>query len=822
MIERETVPVAHAQLVAAFDAALEVPAGKREAWLEENYRDQPELLQRVRRLLDRERAGKALFDELEIQRSVLLGTFLGEGRNETIDPRIGRHYGPWQVVAHIGSGGLAEVYDVRRADGRYDQRGALKILRNGILGQHARSLFLRERRLLANLDHPGIVRIIDGGETTTGSPWLVMELAEGLSIDRYCEEHGIPLAARLALLADAADIMSAAHANLVVHGDLKAEHIIVSQTGGLRLLDFGIAQALDDEGLGGPAAGFSADYASPEQQSGQGLTAASDIFQLGQVIRHVAGNASHRLPLSAVVARATAHDPQNRYASMASLAADLRAVVDDRAIAAAPDNRWQAIARTMRHNRLAAALAGVALVGSIGWATTATLSTAAIEKQRTLAVAAADRERRGKEILLQLFQRADLLEADSLGMDPSAAASMLDDALASARNSLKDDPAMLADLINWTARAHERAGDPDQERKLVEEELAVLGASELRGSLREASAKAYYAFVLATAGESEAADHYVTSALATLGDKDPADPVALDLLISAAWTREGDWVAQEALFRRALAVAEKVGSANAKIEVHDGLARALAGLGRIDEARKEIGLSLAEIRDNFGESHPRTSLPLSDLGRIEERAGNGAEAVAAHRRALAISERFFGAQAPETRSHRNNLANALVTAGDVDGAIREYQNLVDTSPDGLGKGQISQNLAVALIQVGDYARAEQYLKVSSAAFARHLPSTHPRQAFPGLTRSEMRLAQGRYKEAEADARAALAHLEKSLPNGHYATETARCRIGITLLGEGKPAAAAGYIRPALKALEAGGSGVPARYLEPCRDAAKKL
>ena len=143
-------------------------------------------------------------------------------------------------------------------------------------------------------------------------------------------------------------------------------------------------------------------------------------------------------------------------------------------------------------------------------------------------------------------------------------------------------------------------------------------------------------------------------------------------------------------------------------------------------------------------------------------------------------------------------------------------------PEGLGKGDVSQNLAVALVQVGDYARADEYLKTSAAAFARHLPSAHPRQAFPGLTRSEMRLAQGRFREAEADARAALAHLEKALPKGHYATETARCRIGIALLGGGKPAAAADYIRPALKALEAGASSVPARYIEPCRDAAAKL
>lgn len=822
MADREQPAMRREDIDAAFDAAMDRPEQTRAQWLAQTYGDRPDVLRKVLELVSREQAGRALFDDLEIQRGVLLGALLGVGESDDPDPRIGRDYGPWRVVAHIGSGGLAEVYEVQRADGRYEQRAAIKILRSGILGHHARALFLRERRLLANLDHPGIVRIIDGGETITGSPWLVMELAEGVPIDRYFAENKLDLTARLAMLAKVADIMSVAHASLVVHGDLKADHVLINDRGDLRLLDFGIAQALDEQGIGGATEGFSPDYASPEQVEGKSLTVASDIYQLGKIASQVTTGMPGDRALGAVIAKATSTTPQDRYPSMAGLVADLRAIVADRPVSALPDSRWQALRRTVRHNRLAAILAVAALAGSIGWATTATLSSARIARERGVAIAAADRERRGKEVLLELFRRADLLEADSLGLEPVAAAEMLDETLASARKSLVDDPAMLADLLNWTARAHLRAGQPEQARKLAEEELALLAGSDLRASLREGAARAFFAHILVGAGEAEMADHNADAALKILDANDRADPLALDLLVSAAWSKEGDWLAQERLFRRALAQAESLGNPKAEIEIRDGLARSLAGAGKTDEARSHVERSLELVRRYYGEKHPRMALPLSDLGRIEERAGNPVASATAHRKALEISVAAFGEGHASTLAHRNNLAIALMAAGEAEAAIGEYRRLVAILPKGLRRGEVAQNLGVALVQVGDFSGAEQALAIAEAASRANLPANHPRRAFPALTRSEMRIAQHRWSDAETDARFALAHLEKTLPAGHYATETARCRIGIALLGAGKEAQAADYIRPAIKALEKAGASVPERNVVPCRNAANRL
>jgi tetratricopeptide (TPR) repeat protein len=245
-------------------------------------------------------------------------------------------------------------------------------------------------------------------------------------------------------------------------------------------------------------------------------------------------------------------------------------------------------------------------------------------------------------------------------------------------------------------------------------------------------------------------------------------------------------------------------------------------MNRLPEARTQIDQAVALVRRLYGENHPRMALPLSDLGRIETAAGNFSAAANAHRRAMAISLRAFGPAHASTLSHRNNLATALMAAGNLDLAIVEYKQLLAVMEGDLPRGEVAQNLAVALVQQGDFRGAEQNLHIAQSAFAKHLPANHPRQAFPSLTRSEMRIEQRRWAEAESEARIALAGLSKSLPAGHFATETARCRVGIALLGQGKSKAAGAFVKPALAALEAAGKDVPARFVTPCREAANQL
>ena len=194
--------------------------------------------------------------------------------------------GPWRVGKLIGRGGMGEVYAAIRADGAFEQRVALKLLRYEAAGQLER--FHAERRILATLEHPGIARLLDGGTAPDGRPYTVMEYVEGQSLTDYCRERRAPLRERLALFAQVCDAVAFAHRNLIVHRDLKPANILVDADGKVKLLDFGIAKLLDaaaaprDRDV--TIAPFTPDYAAPEQLSGEPVTTATDIYALGVLL----------------------------------------------------------------------------------------------------------------------------------------------------------------------------------------------------------------------------------------------------------------------------------------------------------------------------------------------------------------------------------------------------------------------------------------------------------------------------------------------------------------------------------------------------------
>jgi serine/threonine protein kinase/tetratricopeptide (TPR) repeat protein/TolB-like protein len=204
---------------------------------------------------------------------------------------IGKCVGDYRVLAEAGRGGTSIVYLAERADQQYQKRVAIKILR--LLGDGADILqrFRMERQTLADLDHPNIVRLLDGGSTDEGMPYLVMDYVEGAPIDRYCDEHALPITERLRIFRALCDAVDYAHRNGVIHRDLKPNNILVTNEGVPRLLDFGIAKLRDPQRfslatlvtLSGMRA-MTPEYASPEQVRGEPLTAATDIYSLGVLL----------------------------------------------------------------------------------------------------------------------------------------------------------------------------------------------------------------------------------------------------------------------------------------------------------------------------------------------------------------------------------------------------------------------------------------------------------------------------------------------------------------------------------------------------------
>src|SRR5581483_5996278 len=224
----------------------------------------------------------------------------------TEDAWLGQRIGAYEVVACIGSGGMGTVYRARRVDAQYEKEVAIKLVRAGFGTEIVLHRLRIERQILANLDHPNIARLLDGGVTSTGEPFLVLELVNGEPIDEYCDRHAPPIAERLRLFREVCVAVSYAHRHLVVHRDLKPANIFVTQEGSIKLLDFGIAKLLQPVTEQGDAVeatrtllkAMTPAFCSPEQLLGLPVTTASDVYSLGVVLFHLlAGRSPYRSTL---------------------------------------------------------------------------------------------------------------------------------------------------------------------------------------------------------------------------------------------------------------------------------------------------------------------------------------------------------------------------------------------------------------------------------------------------------------------------------------------------------------------------------------------
>lgn len=207
-------------------------------------------------------------------------------RREADTIKQGQEVGRFRVIERLGQGGMATVYLAERADGTYDQRVALKVLRRGLDTEDLVRRFVTERQILSSLSHPNIARLLDGGSTPDGRPFLVMELVEGEAITDWADGRHLGVSARLDLFLAMADAIDAAHRQLVVHRDIKPSNVLVDAEGRVKLLDFGIATLLNSEEsvTDGGVLPLTPTYASPEQRTGGRITTASDIYQAGLLL----------------------------------------------------------------------------------------------------------------------------------------------------------------------------------------------------------------------------------------------------------------------------------------------------------------------------------------------------------------------------------------------------------------------------------------------------------------------------------------------------------------------------------------------------------
>jgi len=638
------------------------------------------------------------------------------------DSFIGRRVGPYRIERELGRGGMSRVFLAERADGEFEQQVALKFLRPGLDSELDLARLRAERQILATLNHPNIARLFDGGLTEEGLPYLVMEYIDGQPLDRYCEERRLSIRQRLDLFRAVAEATEYAHRNLVVHRDLKPSNILVTNTGTVKLLDFGLAKLLQSNSptTATPTtrAGhgwMTPEYAAPEQIRGTGVNTVTDVYQLGVVLYELlagrlpfsdrgslfelqtailgedpappsaaalrareavspndsgdgrepgdvarARSRAIRGDLDAIVMKALHKEPDRRYPSAAALREDIDRHRDGRAVRARPDSAGYRLRKFVRRHSGGVAVAAALVFG---------VTVAVIREYRLRATAETEARTAGavEQYLLTVFGAADPFLPQDTSASRSTARELLDRGAARLDTALAYQPDVRARLRTALGRVYLNLGLYDQAGAQLQRALAEQRA--LTGDRDRATAAGLDELgeVRAQQGRYDEADSLLVAALGMrrilLGSRDSNTAATMEHLAKVRRDRN-EYAAAESLAREALGVRRSVHGDTALPTAASEhlLAEVLSSRGAEEEAAVFYRAARATRERLLGPNHPLLATTLFNLALTERRLGRIAVAESLYRRTLAIQRRALGDDHPLVATTLNGLANLLQKA----------------------------------------------------------------------------------------------------------------------------------------------------------------
>jgi serine/threonine-protein kinase len=848
---------AWARLSPLLDELLELPPAERARRLDEACAGDAALKAQLERLLAADaRAGRFLdssaaagFEELAGDQAATPARL---GRDEAA---AGAHIGPWRIVRELGQGGMGTVFLAERADGQFEQRVALKVVKRGMDTNEVLRRFLAERQILARLDHPHIARVLDGGVTEDGLPYFAMDYVEGQPITAYAREQGLSLPARLSLFDGVCEAVRYAHRSLVVHRDIKPSNILVTPEGKPKLLDFGIAKLLGaEEGLTGTGDRvMTPEYAAPEQMRGEPITTATDVFTLGLLLYELAAGrrwkrhdvAEPRVgqpDLDAILETALRDEPEKRYASAEALAEDVRRFQEGLPVAARKGSAAYRARKFVRRHRVgvsAAAAALLALLVGLGgtlW-------------QARVATGEAAKARAVKDFLVSVFEVSD---PDKAKGEQVTARDLLDRGAARIDQELTGQPAVAEELLGLMGGLYRQHGLYDQARPLLEKDLALrrrshgddsgpvaeslsrladlhhesgdLARSEpLRrqaldlhrrhqgkaspASVRDANELAILLMDTGRYQESGAVlDDTLTQVSADRGQENADYAYSLNTRQRLLYA-QGRYPEAETAMRRVLEIRLPLLG-----ERHTLVSEAFANLGTLalmrgDAAESErmsrralaIGTSL------YGEDHPKLAITLNNLAKAVQEQGRLEEAITLQRRSLALRRKQLGEGNPQLAVNFHNLALMLRERGEREEAIRLLEEAVAINRKHVGDEHVAQaitfgSLALVLRDVGRAAEAEPLFRRSLAVFRKQGLEKHAK--FPDVLEGlGLLLVDGRrLEEAEGLLREAVDRRRQAMGDGAWRTAAAKAALARCLRARGRGEEARGLASEALTVL----------------------
>lgn len=664
-----------------FYQADDLPASERARFLDQACQDDAELRREVESLL-----ATAHSDPGRVEESVSAAA----GQILAGDPAFSiAAIGHYAITRTLGEGGMGVVYLARRADDAYEQTVAIKVIRPAFSVRDAMARFRAERQILANLVHPNIARLLDGGVTAAGQPYLVMEYVEGQPIDVFCKARVLGLRATLELFRAVCAGVQCAHQNLVVHRDIKPGNILVDGAGTPKLLDFGVAKLLDAPvDANAPATRMmTPEYASPEQILGIPVTTATDVYALGVLLYELisgrrpylaktksAGEwerlvcetdpprpssvAAVDADIENIILKAMHKEPARRYATAAELAEDIRRYLTGFPIAARPDSVGYRAGKFVQRHRfgvLTAALAVVCLIG-FGIAMGVLARRAETERHRSEQVSS---------FLVNLFSAAN---PDRMGKKELTTRDMVDLGVKDV-DKLDGEPAVQTSLLDTFGLVYESLGAWDQSRALLTRSIAIKRRIFPAGSLEIADAAKNLAELCRRQLDFAEAESLCVESVRIRTEKLGATHgLTLESQNTLALVYQGTGRLREAeqLFLQVLSHRDTLRTHNhLETAVLSNIGAVYGELGDFASAERYLQECVAIRRERLGPSHPRLALALARLGNVLSDEGKLNEAATALRESLAIREKLFGLQHRDVGRTLLALAEVARKQGDL-------------------------------------------------------------------------------------------------------------------------------------------------------------
>ncbi|MGY0558957.1 protein kinase domain-containing protein [Lysobacter sp. A421] len=700
-----------------------------------------------------------------LERRDAAGLLSGSVSTDT-ELNVGDTLGSWRLVECLASGGMGTVFIAERADRLYTQQVAIKLMH----GQPDAATIERmaaERQLLAQLQHPGIARLYDGGTTPAGQPYLVMEYIDGLPLHHYCRERQPNLRRRIELFQNVCHAVECAHRHMIVHCDLKPGNVLVRADGEPVLLDFGIARGL----VGGDEHGgfCTPAYASPELLAGHPVSAASDVFSLGvmliellaqQAVSRDADSRDRLLPapsrlagvtvdwraelrgdLDAIAARACAPDPKLRYQTVVELHDELQRYLERQPVlarGAPPGYRLLRLMRRRWRETAALALFSVLAAGFV-WR---------LDGERERAQRAAETAEQVSKLLASSFTAVDPKQGG--GSTELSARDILDAGAAKLKTERIDNPEVLARLQDALGNAYLNLGHPQ-----VAEPLMI------------AAANGYLDPSVSQPGKAA----QVLSELAVLRGNSGHDKSA----IAAA--------------RRSLALREKIGATPA--EVADSLNSLGIALVHVDgdEAEAVLMRALAMRREHVGEPSTDVASTLHNLGMLQKQREDFVSAERYYRQSMVMKEALERGRDASYERSLGGLAQSVRGQGRLAEAAAMQREVLDLAKilygDGVNVGWAHNELASTLHDMGEWPQADSHYEAAEQWTAASAGTDSIDYAIKLNNHATLDEDRGAIDAAERGFRRSLAIRSAQLDADNPSVLRARFNLGRLLLRAGR-------------------------------------